>query len=238
MGSHPKLNTALILLLFAVTTTTCTASFIITPISVNATLGSIATFSCSVSRGLVGWTVNGLELRDLNSTDITANTTGETSNLYIPATREYNNSNVTCYNAIRGVGFLESEPAVLQVQDITGLLIPTGVIPTGDGPTSAPVFRGSPASISEDMVEGTVTENPLDSVPVEEPSLQNDDITLGQTATLPEILITMSASVPVPFASVTPPTITADPRPFPLGTIAPVIVVVLGIVAAVVIAGE
>ena len=84
--------------------------------SVNATLGSIATFSCSASRGLVGWTVNGLEFRDLNSTDITANTTGKTSNLYIPVTREYNNSNVTCYNAIRGVGFLESEPAVLQVQ--------------------------------------------------------------------------------------------------------------------------
>ena len=48
----------------------------------------------------------------------------------------------------------------------------------------------------------------------------------------------LHTAVPVPFASVTPPTITADPRPFPLGTIVPVIVVVLGIVTAVVITGE
>jgi len=41
--------------------------------------------------------------------------------LYIPATEEYNNTNVLCSVAIRGVGFLDSNPVVLQVQ---GMLLP------------------------------------------------------------------------------------------------------------------
>jgi len=95
-----------------------TPAFIITPTSVNATLGSTATFSCSASAGGIIWLVNGSTLFELNITDITTNSTGDTSSVHIPATEEYNNTNVICSVAIRGVGFEDSGPVVLRVQGI------------------------------------------------------------------------------------------------------------------------
>ena len=95
------------------------SEFIITPTSVNATLGSTATFTCSASRGSITWIVNGSTLQELNRTDIRVSPTG--TSLYIPATEAYNNTNVLCSVAIRGVGFLDSDPVVLRVQ---GMLLP------------------------------------------------------------------------------------------------------------------
>jgi len=92
------------------------SAFIITPTSVNATLGSAATFSCGTGGGHPVWTVVGFTLLELESTNITARTTGSTSTLHIPATEKYNNTIVICSVAIRGVGFQDSDPAVLQVQ--------------------------------------------------------------------------------------------------------------------------
>jgi len=91
------------------------SAFIVTPTSVSAPLGSIANFTCSASMGLVGWTVNGLHLRDLNQMDVTANTTGRLSTLYIRATEEYNNATVICTVVNPEGEFLDSDPAVLRV---------------------------------------------------------------------------------------------------------------------------
>lgn len=94
----------------------CISDFISTPMSINTTLGSTATFTCSATRGAIGWIVDGTLLSELNTTDITAKITGSTSTLHIPATEQYNNTNVTCYIAIRGIGFLDSDPVLLRVQ--------------------------------------------------------------------------------------------------------------------------
>jgi len=99
---------------------TIQAAFISNPTSVNATLGSTATFSCSASTGGIIWLVNGSTVSELNITDITTNTTGDTSSLHIPATEQYNNTNVICSVAIHAVGFLDSDPVVLQVQGKPG----------------------------------------------------------------------------------------------------------------------
>ena len=92
------------------------SAFIVTPTSVNATLESTATFTCSASRGLVGWIVNGSLFTELDTTDVTANSASKTSTLHIPATEEYNNTEVTCAIAILGGEDLYSDPVVLKVQ--------------------------------------------------------------------------------------------------------------------------
>ena len=46
------------------------AEFVSTPTSVNATLGSTATFNCSAT-GIFYWIVNGSLLTELNQSDIT-----------------------------------------------------------------------------------------------------------------------------------------------------------------------
>ena len=93
------------------------SEFIIPLTSVNATLGSTATFTCSFKRGSINWIVNGSTLQELNRTDITVSPTTVTS-LYIPATEEYNNTSVFCYVAIRGEDFLRSDLVVLRVQGV------------------------------------------------------------------------------------------------------------------------
>ena len=96
------------------------SAFIRTPTSVNATLGSTATFTCSSIRGVIGWLVNG-HLAGLNTPSIKASSVGDTSTLRIPATEEYNNTNVLCFVYIREEGVNDSDPVVLQVQ---GMLLP------------------------------------------------------------------------------------------------------------------
>ena len=93
-----------------------TAAFVSTPSSVNATLGSTAIFNCSPTTGVVGWIVNGSLLSELNTPDITAIHVGSTFFLDIPATEQYNNTNVTCAVAILGGDNLYSDPVVLKVQ--------------------------------------------------------------------------------------------------------------------------
>ena len=92
------------------------AAFVSNPTSVNATLGSTATFECSVTTGLIGWQVNGSLLSDLSAPNISISQVGRTRFLHIPATEEYNNTVVVCILAIVGGDDLYSDPAVLQVQ--------------------------------------------------------------------------------------------------------------------------
>ena len=92
------------------------AAFVSTPTSVNATLGSTATFHCSATTCLIGWQVNGSLLSELSAPNITAWQVGNTGFLQIPATKEYNNTVVVCILAIVGGDDLFSDPAVLQVQ--------------------------------------------------------------------------------------------------------------------------
>ena len=73
-------------------------------------------FNCSVTTGLIGWQVNGSLLSDLNPPNITASQVGGTGFLHIPATEEYNNTDVVCILAIVGGDDRFSDPAVLQVQ--------------------------------------------------------------------------------------------------------------------------
>ena len=92
------------------------SAFVSTPTSVNATLGSTATFNCSVTTGLIGWQVKGSLLSDLNAPNISISQVGHTCFLHIPATEEYNYTVVVCILAIVGGDDLFSDPAVLQVQ--------------------------------------------------------------------------------------------------------------------------
>ena len=87
-----------------------------TPASVNATVGSTAIFTCSISTGLFGWEINRIPRPELTTTDITTSDDGNTYFLHILATEEHNNTNVTCSVYTRGVGLRESDPAVLRVQ--------------------------------------------------------------------------------------------------------------------------
>ena len=91
-------------------------SFCQHPTSVIATLGSTATFNCStnVTRGIIGWMVNGLLLSQLNTADITVSNIGHT--LHVPATEEYSNTNVTCVVAVLGGDDTFSDPVVLKIQ--------------------------------------------------------------------------------------------------------------------------
>jgi len=119
MESHHPLSMVIFLILLLCVVTTIQAEFIITPTSVNDTLGSTATFTCGATRGSINWIVNGSTLPELNRTDILQGTVSPTViSLSIPATEEYNNTNVLCSIAIRGVGFLDSDLVVLQVQGI------------------------------------------------------------------------------------------------------------------------
>ena len=70
--------------------------FVTTPTSVNATLGSTATFNCNATAGLVAWIVNGSLLSHQITPDITTSGGGTTSSLHVPAIEKYNNMNVTC----------------------------------------------------------------------------------------------------------------------------------------------
>ena len=87
-----------------------------TPTSVNATLGSTATFACSASTGVIAWIVNGSLFTELNTRDIATTSAGNILALHIPATEEYNNTEVTCAVAILGGEDLYSDPVVLKVQ--------------------------------------------------------------------------------------------------------------------------
>ena len=91
-------------------------AFITTPTSINATLGSTATFNCSATTGAVGWLVNGSLLTELNTPDITIRTIGRTFFLHVPAREEYNNTFVRCVVVIRGGNTLYSDPVTLKVQ--------------------------------------------------------------------------------------------------------------------------
>ena len=98
----------------------CVLSEIISsPRSVNATLGSTANFSCSITTGVVAWILNGSLLSVLNAADITAEQVENIFVLHVPATEEYNNTNVTCGLAILGGDDLHSDPVVLRVQGMS-----------------------------------------------------------------------------------------------------------------------
>ena len=92
------------------------SAFLSTPTSVNATLGSTATFNCSVNATRVRyfWLVNGSPLSQLNQSDISSIKDGRTHLLQVPATEEYNNTVVECEVIIRDLQ--TSDPAVLRVQ--------------------------------------------------------------------------------------------------------------------------
>ena len=96
------------------------AAFVSTPMSVNATRGSTATFSCSTNAptGTFAWLVNGSVLGQLNTPDITAGQVGRTFFLRVLAKEEYNNTSVVCELTVRDpVRSTEvSDPAVLKVQ--------------------------------------------------------------------------------------------------------------------------
>ena len=87
--------------------------------SVNATLGSTATFNCSANATRVSfvWLVNGSPLTEVNN-GITARQDGITSFLAILATEEYNNTIVRCKVVIRdsNSSIETTDPAVLRVQ--------------------------------------------------------------------------------------------------------------------------
>ena len=102
----------------------CTAAFVSSPMSVNATLGSTAIFNCSsnTTRVSVVWLVNGSLLSELNS-GVTAQHNGRTSFLHIPAIEEYNNTFVVCKLIVRHpvLSVVVSDPAVLRVQGMFNL---------------------------------------------------------------------------------------------------------------------
>ena len=104
------------------------SGFVSTPKSVNATLGSTATFNCSTNASGVtfAWLLNASVLTDLNG-GIRAQQVGKAYSLYIPAREEYNNTTVVCELTIRDSdrSIVLSDPAVLKVQ---GMCIPSSRI--------------------------------------------------------------------------------------------------------------
>ena len=92
-------------------------AFVTTPTSVNATLGSTATFTCSATIGTIDWRVNGSLLTELNRTNIKTSYVEGTHFMNLPATKEYNNTAVVCEVILRGpLSITISDPAVLRVQ--------------------------------------------------------------------------------------------------------------------------
>ena len=95
----------------------CISAFVTTPTSVNATLGSTATFSCSATTGTIDWRVNGSLLTELNQTDIKTSYVEGTHFMNLSATEEYNNTAVVCEVILRvPLSINTSDPAVLRVQ--------------------------------------------------------------------------------------------------------------------------
>ena len=92
------------------------SAFVNTPTSVNATLGSTATFNCSATTGAVLWIVNESLLSELTTSDITASQVGQKFLLHVRATEEHNNTVVRCALVILGGDDLDSDPVVLKVQ--------------------------------------------------------------------------------------------------------------------------
>ena len=93
--------------------------FLSTPKSVNATLGSTATFNCNATAGAVSWIVNGSLLSHQTTPDIRASGVGTISSLHVPAIEKYNNMNVTCIVFTRRHDLsddLLSGPVVLRIQ--------------------------------------------------------------------------------------------------------------------------
>ena len=87
------------------------------PRSVNVTLGSTATFNCSVTGGVFGWLVNGSTLTTLNLRELTSSSVGNRFSLYVPAAETYNNTVVTCQLSFRYPPSTEtSDPAILRIQ--------------------------------------------------------------------------------------------------------------------------
>ena len=103
----------------------CLPGFVLTPTSVNAILGTTATFNCRATTGQCAWLVNGSLLSDLNTPDITTSSIGNTFFLHVPATEEYNNTNVTCVAPILGGDDQYSGPVVLRVQGMFVYIIKT-----------------------------------------------------------------------------------------------------------------
>ena len=93
-----------------------TAALVSSPSSVNATLGSTATFNCSATTGIVFWIVNGSLLSELIAQDITVSQVGQRFSLHIPATEWNNNTVLRCGLFILGGYDLYSDPVVLKVQ--------------------------------------------------------------------------------------------------------------------------
>ena len=90
--------------------------FVLIPTSVNATLGSTATFNCNATAGFVGWIVNGSHPSHRTTPDIRAIIVGSTSSLHVPAIEKYNNMNVTCIIFTRRHDQLLSGPVFLRIQ--------------------------------------------------------------------------------------------------------------------------
>ena len=90
--------------------------FVSTPTPVIATLGNTSTFNCSATAGQPTWLINGTQLPQLNTLDITVSNVGRTSVLRVPATDKYNNTKMTCVLFILESAALYSDPAVLRVQ--------------------------------------------------------------------------------------------------------------------------
>ena len=97
-------------------------AFVSTPTSVNATLGSTATFNCSVTTGTIDWLVNGSPLSELRTAYIKVSSNERTSFLKVPATVEYNNTVVVCEVTIVDT-ILRSDSAVLIVQGMLYKLV-------------------------------------------------------------------------------------------------------------------
>ena len=95
-------------------------AFVLTPTSVNATLGTTTTFTCSATSGTIGWTVNDSLVTELlaqtNATDITTRSIGGVFSLHVPAREKYNNTVIRCVLVIPGTDWNYSDPAVLRVQ--------------------------------------------------------------------------------------------------------------------------
>ena len=92
-------------------------AFVSTPTSVNATLGSTATFNCSATAGTIDWRVNGSLLTEVNLTDVKTSYVEGTHIMKLSATEEYNNTAVVCEVILRGpLSITISDPAVLRVQ--------------------------------------------------------------------------------------------------------------------------
>ena len=120
-------NTLLFLVSFLVKSINCTCflsfidvpEFTRTPTSVNATLGSKATFNCNVVSGVVIWIVNGSQLSELNASDISAHQFRNKFWLNIPAIVKYNNTMVVCAVTIFGGSDNYSDPVILRIQGIS-----------------------------------------------------------------------------------------------------------------------